>query len=102
MVRASSARSIEHWEPLKSKRWVISRIAPWTALSTSVMSVRETISKEGISGITIGRPGGRDKKTESDKWESGRDEFGTKSGTGHRRLQRHRTGRGDRPRARGI
>src|SRR5262249_38180532 len=43
-----SLRSIEHLEPLKSKRVPISRPMPARALSTSAMSVFETTSKDGI------------------------------------------------------
>src|SRR5690349_19147496 len=49
MVISASLRSIEHFDPLKSKRVPISRATPWMALSTSARSVLETISKLGIA-----------------------------------------------------
>src|SRR5262245_17589896 len=55
-VMVSSLRSMVHFEPLKSKRVSISRRAPLIALSTSVRSVLETISKEGMDYL-IERPG---------------------------------------------
>src|SRR5271165_817286 len=45
---SESLRSSVHFEPLKSKRWAISRPTPASALSTSARSVLETISKEGM------------------------------------------------------
>src|SRR5579859_7285004 len=48
MVMSFSLRSRVHFEPLKSKRCPISRRMPSSALSTSAISVFETMSKEGI------------------------------------------------------
>jgi hypothetical protein len=48
MVMTCSSRVIVLLVPLKSKRVVISRRTPSSALSTSASSVLETISKEGI------------------------------------------------------
>src|SRR5687767_10940553 len=59
MIRAS-LRSIVHFEPLKSKRVPISRATPCTALSTSAISVLETMSKLGMgnhSGSCTDAPG---------------------------------------------
>src|SRR5262245_10907644 len=49
MVMSASLRSIEHFEPLKSKRVPISRATPWMAFSTSARSVLEPMSKLGIA-----------------------------------------------------
>src|SRR5687768_15650510 len=48
MVISASLRSIVHFDPLKSKRVPISRATPCTALSTSAISVLETMSKLGM------------------------------------------------------
>ncbi len=39
-------------DPLKSKRWLISFFAWFTALSTSGMSIEEVTSKEYVAAIT--------------------------------------------------
>src|SRR5262249_52331340 len=52
-VSVFSLRSIEPLLPLKSKRVSISRRMPWMALSTSAMSVLETMSKEGTAAIPV-------------------------------------------------
>jgi hypothetical protein len=48
-VISLSLRSIAHLLPLKSKRVVISRLIPASALSTSARSMRDTMSKLGTA-----------------------------------------------------
>ena len=49
MVSAISSRATLDFAPLKSKRVEISRARPWSALSTSARSIRETMSKLGMT-----------------------------------------------------
>src|SRR5258708_15596945 len=53
-VSAASSRFTEDWLPLKSKRVEISRVTPASALSTSAMSTRETMSKLGMGCLLVG------------------------------------------------